>query len=798
MMRTTFTFLTLFCLAYAAGSVFSQDWIEFQPPMMDDVTVDPLRFTQPGIPFDLSDPMFQPVHHGQTGNASRSDQTTKDKLVIDYEFIGRPGIEFIDIQTKIKIDKPGNIIGGVFSTDIPKMGAIKVRLRDPSGEIHQHSLGFPVGPPIFAKIDSAPQDCWGGDGDKILQFPCEIVSFLLDKPQPGFMGKGTLEITNLALYEAVELRDVLTIEFAADSPPGLLFEKPGILRFRLTPKNLNEGEVLFFGSPSPSNLAGFPDFRTAQAGKERTVEKIPFPHRIGITRTPFIRLDQLKIDGMDSEEYVQAIQKELAQARPERQVRFIGDSFLDWIDDYLCATTLLTQVPHEGKILEIPVRAPGSVRVVLFPCIVHSEGLANFVANRHDAEKPKLPETVPALPVSFSFGAIRPNMPQDDRLGVCTHYAQGWNTNSMDFAVKAGFGMIRDDLYWGTVERQKGILALPNHATYIDKALENNLEPLLVMAYANRFYDDGGYPVSDEAVAGYANYCRFLAEQFKGKVQYYEVWNEWFIGCGMRHIPRDSDTKAPENYIKLLKATHDAVKAVNPEAYLIGGGGDHPIDHREQMEALFKLGVMNYCDAFSIHPYRQQRTPEASGLVEEVLGFADMMRQHGVAEPKLWITEIGWPTPKKHPAADAELFQAAIIVRSAVPLLALDVVKKYIWYDLKNDGLDRVDQEHNFGIIRHDRLGLQVKPAFVAFAVMSSNTAGRTISKDETLSQDGVYAYRLTKAGEPDRLVLWVERGEKTVQLPAIAEATNLFGTPLVFASESITLTDEPIWIILR
>jgi len=93
---------------------------------------------------------------------------------------------------------------------------------------------------------------------------------------------------------------------------------------------------------------------------------------------------------------------------------------------------------------------------------------------------------------------------------------------------------------------------------------------------------------------------------------------------------------------------------------------------------------------------------------------------------------------------------------------------------------------------------LQVKPAFVAFAVMSASTAGRDIAKDETLSQDGVYAYRLTKDGEPDRLALWVEHGEKSVRLPEGFTATNLFGTPMQFPSNSVTITDEPIWAVLK
>jgi hypothetical protein len=116
---------------------------------------------------------------------------------------------------------------------------------------------------------------------------------------------------------------------------------------------------------------------------------------------------------------------------------------------------------------------------------------------------------------------------------------------------------------------------------------------------------------------------------------------------------------------------------------------------------------------------------------------------------------------------------------------------------MKNDGLDRIDQEHNFGIIRNDRLGLQIKPAFVAFAVMSANMADRCITKNELLSQNGMHAYDLTKSGEAYRLVLWVEHGEKEIQLPEFSSVTNLFGTPLQFASETVTLTDEPIWITL-
>ena len=230
-------------------------------------------------------------------------------------------------------------------------------------------------------------------------------------------------------------------------------------------------------------------------------------------------------------------------------------------------------------IFEGSISRPGAARVVLTGVIKNSEGKETGI-----------------IPVSFSFGSIKPNTPLDDRLGVCTHYQQGWNTNSLDFVAKVGFGMIRDEMTWGNVEQQKGVLALPNYAAYIDKVLEKKIEPLLILNYSNRFYDNNNFPVSDEAVAGFANYSRFLAEQFKGRVKYFEVWNEWTGGCGMRHVERAANT--PENYVKLLKATFEAVKAANPEAYIVGGGGDHPLHERQQMEAMFEAGALKYCDAF--------------------------------------------------------------------------------------------------------------------------------------------------------------------------------------------------------
>jgi hypothetical protein len=146
-------------------------------------------------------------------------------------------------------------------------------------------------------------------------------------------------------------------------------------------------------------------------------------------------------------------------------------------------------------VFEIPITAPGAARIVFTP-----------FAGKPEQNDNSKDQEIPGIPASFSFGMINPNTPLDDRLGVCTHYQQGWNTNTLDFVAKAGFGMIRDEMSWGSIERQKGVLALPNYATYIDKAREKKIEPLVLLNYSNRFYDNNGFPSSVEAVAGFANY----------------------------------------------------------------------------------------------------------------------------------------------------------------------------------------------------------------------------------------------------------------------------------------------------
>ena len=85
-----------------------------------------------------------------------------------------------------------------------------------------------------------------------------------------------------------------------------------------------------------------------------------------------------------------------------------------------------------------------------------------------------------------------------------------------------------------SVEREKGKLAMPEQFdTYVRKAAAEGLNVLLILDYANRFYDDGDRPRSPEAIEGFCRYAEFVVRHFGKDVRMYEIWNEWDIGIGL-------------------------------------------------------------------------------------------------------------------------------------------------------------------------------------------------------------------------------------------------------------------------
>ena len=196
-------------------------------------------------------------------------------------------------------------------------------------------------------------------------------------------------------------------------------------------------------------------------------------------------------------------------------------------------------------------------------------------------------------------------------------------------------------------------------------------------------------------------------------------------------------------------------------------------------------------DAWSIHPYRYPRSAEESDLAGEVRGIAACVAQAGASQ-KVWITEIGWPTHRTSTGTD-EHFQACHAVRSVAILQSTGIVEKVFWYDFKDDGLNRDDNESNFGVVRHHVYNCAPKPAAVALAVFLRLTHG---DRCGPLWHEGnAYAvpYRLSDGQE--RLVAWALTPGTPIRVSGShADVCDLMGNRRD-TKEPVLLGPEPVYL---
>jgi len=373
---------------------------------------------------------------------------------------------------------------------------------------------------------------------------------------------------------------------------------------------------------------------------------------------------------------------------------------------------------------------------------------------------------IPATVIAAEAGQESARSEADRFLvGACTHFSQGKGIVEMnlDSIRRAGIDSIRDEVGWGSVERQKGRLVMPEpYDTYVRRAAQKGVEVLLILDYSNRFYDDGDRPRSDEAIAGFCRYAEFVVRHFGNDVRLYEIWNEWDIGIGLPKPYRKGGS--PEDYVKLLKAVYPRIKAADPGVTVMAGGSTSGGVKRGWLEGIVKLGALDYCDAISIHSYNYNdkfpaRGPDACSVW--MTGVQEMLRRyHDGRDVPFHVTEMGWPTHVTKGGTDPQL-SASYLARLYLLARTSPSFKGLWWYDFQDDGWNPEHNENNFGLVRPD---LTPKPAYHVMTDISELVAkgeyiDRLRSDDQDLQvmrfrHDGRDCWALWSSDDRDRQVI--------------------------------------------
>jgi hypothetical protein len=360
-----------------------------------------------------------------------------------------------------------------------------------------------------------------------------------------------------------------------------------------------------------------------------------------------------------------------------------------------------------------------------------------------------LPSTLLAC---LSLAAAEP----DFLLGLCTH--RGPEPDYLPLAQQAGVQAIRDEISWGRCEQVKGTISVPDHyIAYVERARALGMTTLNILDYSNKFYDNGGYPRSDEAIEGFVRYSEAVVTALKGRSTYYQVWNEWDGGCGMpAELKRTGD---PAAYVKLLAAVYPRIKAIDPSIVVIANSvctGD------EFLKQTLAEGVLKHCDAVSLHTYNYGSERTAEAWHTRMAGVDAFLRAANGGKPvPLYLTEMGWPN---HIAGSGSTQDYTAISLAKLYLLARThtYIKGLWWYQIRDDAWDAKYNEDNFGLVRQD---LTPKAPYYAYKDVARLIAGATFTGRLDAGNPDVWVLKYTTTRGTSLVAAWNARKDDDWQL---------------------------------
>ncbi len=338
--------------------------------------------------------------------------------------------------------------------------------------------------------------------------------------------------------------------------------------------------------------------------------------------------------------------------------------------------------------------------------------------------------------------------------GVNIHFVEP-KEEEVDAIARIGYRFIRMDFSWGGTERKKGEYDFSGYDKLVEAMSKRDIRCLFILDYGNRLYDNELSPATDDSRAAFAKWAAAAAKHYVGKGIIWEIWNEPNIFF-WKPKPNARD------YCKLALATIDAVRAADPEAFIIGpASSEFPWAF---FDVMAEEGVFAKLDAVSVHPYRQ-KPPETA---EEDYNRLKLLLARACPGKKLPIISGEWGYSTAWGKMTEEL-QAQYLARQWLTNLANDV-NVSIWYDWKDDGDNPKDPEHHFGSVYRD---LKEKPAAKAAKVLTETLRGYRFTCRIALAEADnyvlVFGPKTVSDGRVERrqaLAVWTTGDPHSIQLP--------------------------------
>ena len=239
---------------------------------------------------------------------------------------------------------------------------------------------------------------------------------------------------------------------------------------------------------------------------------------------------------------------------------------------------------------------------------------------------------------------------------------------TLEMVQGGGFKWIRQGFPWNDIEiGEKGNFTDTRHPAnvrsswqkydfIVDEAAKRDINVIARLdsppAWARFPGDDlekysKGPPARDQ---DYADFVRAVVERYRGKVRYFQIWNEPNLEGEWGGYAID-----PQWYTRLLKAAYEAAKGANPDAVVVSAALAPTTENSLRnlndvlfLEGMYQAGARPYFDIFSTMLYGLGQPPDERRVDLKRLSFSrpvllhEVMERHGDGYKAIWISEYNW------------------------------------------------------------------------------------------------------------------------------------------------------------
>jgi hypothetical protein len=254
-----------------------------------------------------------------------------------------------------------------------------------------------------------------------------------------------------------------------------------------------------------------------------------------------------------------------------------------------------------------------------------------------------------------------------------------------------------------------------------------------------------GAAAEPRQLADWENFVRTVGTRYKGKIHFYEIWNEPMF--------KPYYSGSPEAMVAMVRSAAAVLKQIDPTIRVLQPPVSGQPDGLAWLDSFLAAGGGKYVDIYSFHLY-----PGGNGAPEinvaKTSGIHQVLRKYGEDAKPMWTTEEGWEFPKRDPQTNAAYVARALLLGWPLGYGRLFI---YSW-------------DHNiFGLAPDNKPGT---PMAQAFTTVEHWMVGSTMTRC-VQGPDGLWVVNLTLPDGSQGKVLWSANGDLPLGKDHLAGATG-------------------------